>query len=985
MLKIKRNIILACAICISLTLYAQERRNSDIDGIPDKNSMRKATARVDEAIGVMNKGQLCNLTMNYGQITDTRLEDPGNRPTDEFYNFRYPKVKPYGSMVDDFALCFAVAKNSKNGNNGNFIDGYTANGNEDWIAKDGSLGKTHYDGSGDDPMLLYVDGTTPYLAHSDLPQTWPMDKSGERFWPGYFRRNPATGQIYEGEFASDRDVYAVFTDASNVQGNPIGLEIEQMAYCYGRVYAEDFQFYEFFVHNTSTDTIKDAWIGFYQDPDCGDYGEEILIVPDGYSFSDPYPVIMQRDFTGDINGASFANSVGRLEDMDFGVVILETPKNVGVTDFHYFTDTGPTFDDELWPIISSKKDDPDISATVASYFHGDNPRLDDVSTITGPQDWVYIVSSGPFDMAPGEVVKYTLGVVVGDTDEDFINNVAMAVQMFEKGFVGPSAPPGPQLAAVPGDEKITLYWDNSSELKPDPLTGEIDFEGYKIYRSEDGGATWGTPVTNAHGDVIGYVPIAQFDFDNTVQGYDPISPTNYLGMNSGLQYMFVDENVVNGIEYSYTVTAYDRGDVVAKIPSFETAKGTGVAEKHFVASTPRPDPLAYISARATDLKQLSGKGRGEVAVQIIDQEQYEIYKEDNSNSADPLFKIDFNGFPATSFNVIDSTNDGLVLGSELPLNTDVFPILNQVGMQVVVQTQDRIGSVQKVTDGEGVNVLGSTNSDASDSWYVQATEIPPASLDARSNCYEIRFTDQGSMAYTKGRDPVAYMTVPFEVWRVLPDTARVICEFEDKNNNLTFDASEFLFIGNVNYPSSTPQMGDSIAVAFPTDFPLQVNFMPVAADSAHPLGGNLPVSGQKAIIYTYSAFSDGSGFPAGNQYANGDKFVFFIQGASVDQEREASLLDDIRVVPNPYVAVSLFDPKQNVHSLKFMYLPAECKITIYSMAGVKVKELHHTNGTGIENWNLTNEFGQDISFGVYMYVVETTGGDTKVGKLAIIK
>jgi len=985
MVTIKQKIILACALCLGLSLYAQDRRNSDIDGVPDRQTLRKPTARVDEAIGVMNKGQLCNLTMNYGQITDTRLEDPGNRPTDEFYNFRYPKVKPYGSMVDDFALCFAVAQNSKNGDNGNFIDGYTANGNEDWIAKDGSLGKTHYDGSGGEPMLKYVDGSTPYLAHSDLPQTWPMDGNGDRFWPGYFRRNPTTGEAFTGEFASDRDVYCVFTDANNVQGNALGLEIEQMAYCYGRVYAEDFQFYEFFVHNTSADTIKDAWIGLYQDPDCGDYGEEILIVPAGYSFSDPYPVVMQRDFTSDVGGATFANSVGRYEDMDFGIVVLETPRNVGVTDFHYFTDSGPTFDEELWPIISSKKDDADIAMSVATYFHGDNPKLDDVSLIQQPQDWVYMVASGPFNLAPGDVVKYTIGVVVGDTDADFINNVEMAVQMFEKGFVGPSAPPGPELASVAGDETITLYWDNSSETKADPLTGEIDFEGYKIYRSEDGGATWGTPVTNAHGDVIGYVPIAQFDIDNTIEGYDPISPSNYLGANTGLQYIFADENVINGIEYSYTVTAYDRGDKDANIPSFETAKGTGVAEKHFVTCTPRPDPLAHVAAHPMTLNQISGKGRGDVSIQIVDPERYETYKLENGNSSDPLFKITFTGFPATSFSVMDSTNEGAVLGSSLPLNTGIFPILNQAGIQVTIETVNRIGGIQSIIDGEGVNVQGSGHADASGSWYVQATEIPPAALDARSNSYEIRFTAQGSVAYTKGRDPVALMTVPFEVWRVLPDTAQVICEFEDKNNNLTFDASEFLFIGNVAYPSSIPGIGDSITVNFPSDFPLQVNFVPTPVDSAHPLGGNLPVTGQKAILYTNCGFSDGSGFPESSSSGRGDQILFTIQEDAVDQSREAGLLDEIRVVPNPYVAVSLFDPRQNVHSLKFMYLPAACKITIYSLAGVKVTELDHNDGAGIENWNLTNQFGQDISYGVYVYVVETTSGETHVGKFAIIK
>jgi len=326
--------IFAGIIFFALTLAAQNL-NDDYDGMPKPLSVKKPTARIDEAIGVMTKGQLCNLTMNYGQISDTRLEDVGNAPTDDFFNFRYPKTKPYRSMCDDFAIFFATEKNSKNGDNGNFIDGYTANGNEDWLAKDGSLGATHYDGEGDYPMIKYVDGTTPYLAHGDLVQTWPLDKSGNPFWPGYFRRNPATGQVFEGEFASDRDVYGVFTDANNRQGNVIGIEVEQMAYCYGRPYAEDFQFYEFFIHNKSGAVVQGCYFGIYLDPDCSDYSQEILIVPEGYGFTDRYPIVMQRDFDGDVGGCTLPNSLGRLEDMDIGVVFMETPQNMGITSCHY--------------------------------------------------------------------------------------------------------------------------------------------------------------------------------------------------------------------------------------------------------------------------------------------------------------------------------------------------------------------------------------------------------------------------------------------------------------------------------------------------------------------------------------------------------------------------------------------------------------------------------------------------------------------------
>ncbi len=947
-------------------------------------TLAKPTARVDEGIGVMNKGQLCNLTMNYGQITDTRLEDVGNAPTDEYYNFRYPRTKPYGSMVDDFALLFAVRENSKNGNNGNVIDGFTANGNEDWIAKNGSLGDTHYDGTGDDDLLYYTDGTTHYLAHSDIEATWPIDDNGEHFWPGYFRRDPATSYVYEGEFVSDRDVYGVFTDASNVQGNSLGIEIEQMAYCYGRPYAEDFQFYEFFIHNTSSTTIDSAWFGIYQDPDCSDYGDEILIVPDGYGFDDPYTIIMQRDFTGDIGGATDANSLGRLEDMDFGVVYLETPNDLGMTDFHYYTDTGPTYDEELWPIISSDPNDPDIATTKGEYFHGSNTRIDDVSRITSPFDIVYIAASGPFDLAPGDTVKFTIAVVVGDTDDDFMTNCEMAITMFEKGFVGPSAPPGPNLSAVPGDNRVTLYWDNSTELVPDPATDELDFEGYKIYRSEDGGVTWGEEITNYKGEVIGYVPIAQYDIDNNYSGTDPITPTNYLGDNTGLQYTYIDSTVFNGIEYSYTITTYDRGDVATNIPSYESAKGSGAAEKNFVKVQPAPTVLGYVPAEVTNLQQITGPGTGTVNFTIIDPDRYEEYMAEMNHSIDPVFKISFDGFPAETFMISDTTAGDTVIASGLELNSAMPHMIADLGMTISVEASGVIGGISAIYDEAGADLSATGATDNTGSWTVAASAINSSLLDVRVNGYELRFTDTGSMAYTVGDEPTALLRVPFEVWQIYPDEIKILCEYRDDDADGAFSANDRVYLGNFPYPATEPAIGDSLtgqdpATFMPQQFPVQISFAPV--DSS----GNLPVSGQTVTITCYTSYSDGSGFGSASGYDVGDQLVFTIAEDGIDKQAIKQEMDQIRVVPNPYVVTSLFEQTENVNLLKFIALPPECTITIYTLSGVKVRELQHNDGTSIADWNLTNTFNQEVAYGVYFYVVTTPDGYQKTGKMAIIR
>ena len=63
-------------------------------------------------------------------------------------------------------------------------------------------------------------------------------------------------------------------------------------------------------------------------------------------------------------------------------------------------------------------------------------------------------------------------------------------------------------------EKSVLYWNNHAEQSRDVVTGYADFEGYKIYRSLDGGQTWGGAedmIYNTDGIFVGWRPYQQFD------------------------------------------------------------------------------------------------------------------------------------------------------------------------------------------------------------------------------------------------------------------------------------------------------------------------------------------------------------------------------------------------------------------------------------------------------------------------------------------
>jgi hypothetical protein len=96
-------------------------------------------------------------------------------------------------------------------------------------------------------------------------------------------------------------------------------------------------------------------------------------------------------------------------------------------------------------------------------------------------------------------------------------------------------------------------------------------------------------------------------------------------------------------------------------------------------------------------------------------------------------------------------------------------------------------------------------------------------------------------------------------------------------------------------------------------------------------------------------------------------------------------LSKVRVVPNPYVVTSQYEYMQNVREVRFMYLPAECTIYVYTVSGELVRTLRHKGATGSLSWNLLTDSNQGLAFGVYVYVIEDPYGNKQTGKFALIK
>ncbi len=122
-------------------------------------------------------------------------------------------------------------------------------------------------------------------------------------------------------------------------------------------------------------------------------------------------------------------------------------------------------------------------------------------------------------------------------------------------------------------------------------------------------------------------------------------------------------------------------------------------------------------------------------------------------------------------------------------------------------------------------------------------------------------------------------------------------------------------------------------------------------------------------------------------------------------------MDNIYVVPNPYIGRSTFDGRRDndekgdkSRRLWFINLPQQCQIRVYTLAGDLVQEMDHdgayqadiitvskaaTQGlaaSGMHAWDLLSKHNQIIAPGVYLYSIQNKADNQiKVGKFVIIK
>jgi hypothetical protein len=165
-------------------------------------------------------------------------------------------------------------------------------------------------------------------------------------------------------------------------------------------------------------------------------------------------------------------------------------------------------------------------------------------------------------------------------------------------------------------------------------------------------------------------------------------------------------------------------------------------------------------------------------------------------------------------------------------------------------------------------------------------------------------------------------------------------------------------------------------------------------------GGTPPAAGTKWTLRTYAGYvrsssaSASTATPSSYAYSArprpalipGLQVVFKVAGATALAEETDSTIALVHTVPDPYYVTTALEASTNSKILKFVNLPPQAIIRIYSVSGILVKILEHNDAGfgGEETWDLRSRNNQFVASGVYFYHVESKSGKTKIGRLTVV-
>ena len=891
------------------------------------------------------------------------------------------------------------------------------------------------------------------IAFSDIPESWPALWAREKDPTGTFESviynaDGSSDTLYfpgiEPELGpdgfpdapcglgvqADREAYFVVTDNDPQEGNtfasnqgvgPLNVRFDIWVLNYSSTFGNDGLIFIQKMTNVGKDTLKDLYMGIAGDPDAPEQGgaewtddmallitendphiaEKLVDTSDAHLLEN-FAIVYDRD---DAAEGYLTSGVGWV-----GAKFLDLTKfNSDGTDSTYGISTFYTFEYSMDSQSDAQAYNEQMTHGIQTPHHIEPYEYDHYQKpySYGP-DITWVIAGGPMDVAPGEQVIFTFADFVGINETDLTRNAKLFQSLYDNNCATPKPPDQPVVQAAVDESKVVLMWDDRSEFSLDPVTGKNAFQGYRVYRSTDRGNTWGTVITDVNGDPTDFFkPLAIYDYDDNVSGAHAMTdPRIYynLGSNTGLKYSFVDNNIINGYEYWYAVSAYDGVDDWAGAPvdPMENSKAKNAFysdDDNTIAIVAQSKAAGF--TKGTEREAAHTSGESDAVLNLVEADAFELVFLGDSLSPQDFeskgysYEVTFNqttvGDTATvnSWTMINTSTGDTVVANDTDVESGSFkhvvdgfiPVFS-LGSWSVTSFDSAKQTVNQ--DTAGAILFSGINSNSNDgTWagFVENTPLDPQPSDRPDSDLlqkdiEFRFTNDGSIAtyFNATLSVIETIDIPFEVWSV--------------EDNKEINAVIYMAAGSKPIYEEDAEN--------PSHYKFTKNFfvMPVYEDYTGVGMADYYTNTNIGWMFQFNK--------AETLFQPGDVFnVYFrnplLPGDVYDITTEADVytvtkgdLDEIVVVPNPYNATSVYEHIAFIREVQFIGLPEQCLIRIFNTAGELVQVIKHDmnspgyRGPSIEAWDLRTYNNQEVSFGVYVFHVISNNQEF-TGKLAVIK
>ncbi len=409
------------------------------------------------------------------------------------------------------------------------------------------------------------------------------------------------------------DTNLTLSNGETIQGHsPLGIAIHQECYAWNYPFADFFVIMNYTIKNVTNKYIDSVYVGLWTDavvrntkitsPRIG----APFFDKGGEGYSDSMRIAYTFDATGDVgytNSYIGIQSLGSTPTLDSIFVFGgDSIPSVNFVSWQYKNTADPNF---FSPTV-----DIDRYRKMQGYFGGTNRYNKGVnpSSLKTPSNRSELLTNGPFrKIAPGDSINVVFAIVCAkkygnddqslDTKEQKLNlysNAEWALRAYfgedrnrngklDPGedldgngkitrYILPAPPLTPNIKVVPGNQDVAIYWDKRAESSVDPISGKKDFEGYRIYRTEAG-----FDLNLAEDARSSLVTLAQFDSTGNSYGFNTgfgkvelKEPITFPPDTTKYYYKFDVQNLLNGWQYLFAVTAFDKGDPENNLESLES-------------------------------------------------------------------------------------------------------------------------------------------------------------------------------------------------------------------------------------------------------------------------------------------------------------------------------------------------------------------------------------------------------------------------------